>query len=401
MSHLELEDHLARSHTENAAIAQLQHLSEEGSIWKLCKEGPLDALKEKVDNGYTFDALNERGTFGETILHVAILYKQTEIAKYLVTKFPEIVNAHYAEDEYYGETALHMAIVSRDYQLTEYLLSHGADPNIGKATGKFFAKSTGTVYYGEYAITFAIHTLQPEMVRLLHRHDADLSVRDAFGQTVLHHCVHTNSTEMFDVLLELNCNFQHISNAEGLGVLQYAAKLGQKEIFDHILEKTKVVGWEWGDVSFYAFPIAQIDTHGDNKHSVLETIITRHRGDFVMNPVILEVLSEKWKAYGRRLFFVWFILHIMYCVMLTVTCLRFPLDDIRDHLSYPLWIKCSAVIIACKAVTMSLVEIFEYFGLVREHGMSRAWYIYFEKGDSSSLGMWMGALKYLNCILCT
>ena len=163
-------DHLLDIKNENdeqlndAGIAQLQHLSKEGSLWKMCKEGLIATLKAKLNSGYTFDALNERGTFGESILHVAILYKRTEIAKYLVTKFPEIINAHYLQDEYYGETALHMAVVSRDYPLTEYLLTHGADPNVGRATGRFFDKSTGTVYYGEYALTFAVHTMQTEMV---------------------------------------------------------------------------------------------------------------------------------------------------------------------------------------------------------------------------------------------
>ncbi len=56
----------------------------------------------------------------------------------------------------------------------------------------------------------------------------------------------------------------------------------------------------------------EIDTHGDNTHSVLETIITEHRSSFVLNPVIYEILLEKWNSYGHKVFVVWFILHILY-----------------------------------------------------------------------------------------
>ena len=282
----------------NAGIAQLQHLSQEGSVWKMCKEGLLEQLRAKLDGGHTFDALNERGTFGETILHVAILYKQTQIAHYLVSKYPEIVDAHYLKDEYLGETALHMTVIERDYALTEFLLRHGADPNSGRATGRFFDKNKGTVNYGEHALTFAIHTHQADMIRLLHRHGADLAVRDQFGNSVFHHCVRVNSPDIFDALFALKAeadkdfdfsSLNETKNEHGLSVLQYAVELGRNEIFDHMLEKTKIVGWEWGDVSFFAYPITQIDTHGDNTHSVLETIITEHRSCFIKNPVIKEV----------------------------------------------------------------------------------------------------------------
>jgi len=399
----------------DAALAQLDHLSKEGSIWKMCKEGLLASLKSKLNSGFVFDAFNERGMFGETVLHVAILFKQTEIAEYLVTKYPNIVDAFYLKEEYYGETALHMAVVSRDYQLTEYLLSHGADPNVGKATGRFFDKKTGTVYYGEYAITFAIHTIQVEMVKLLHKYGADLSVRDKYGNTVFHHCVHTNSVEMFDVLMALRddvrfSTMNQTKNDYGQSVLQYAVELGQNEIFDHMLDKTKIVGWEWGDVSFYAFPITQIDTHGDDAFSVLETIITEHRGTFVMNPVIYEILSEKWTGYGKRSFMLWFILHQMYCILLTLTCMQFPFGDIDDVWSYPLWIQCSAVIIVGRTTTMIMVELCEFLGLTREHGPLKAWHIYFEKGDSSwfaissvtgifKLITWCGNISSVLCIV--
>eukprot|EP01084_Bolivina_argentea_P307716 531907_1 len=293
----------------DAGIAQLQHLSQEGSIWKMCKEGLLNKLKHKIENNNKgLDIIiKERGTFGETVLHVAALYKQSEIVKYLISKFPLLINEYYLSEEYYGENALHITVINRDLYLTEYLLKNGANPNTGRAIGRFFDRDKGTVYYGEHAITFAISTFQSDMITLLHKYGADLNVYDSFGNSVFHHCIRMNSPQIFDTLIDLanieNKDFDmsylnKMQNAAGLSVLQYAVELGRKEIFDYMLEKMKIIGWEWGNVSFYAYPIIEIDTHGDNTHSVLETIITEHRSIFILNPVIYEVLLEKWNNYG-------------------------------------------------------------------------------------------------------
>ena len=95
-------------------------------------------------------------------------------------------------------------------------------------------------------------------------------------------------------------------------------------------------------------------------------------------------MKEKWNAYGQRLFVLWFVLHLMYCVLVTMTCLQFPLRSEKDVASYPLWIQCAALVICSKAVTMTAMELFEFHTLLREHGWLRGWHIYFEKGDSST-----------------
>ena len=189
-------------HLNDAGIAQLHHLSQEGSVWKMCKDGSLKALKCKLENE-AVDIL-QRGTFGETILHVAILFKQSHIAKYLIANYPQLIDAIYLNEEYYGETALHMAVINRDYKLTEFLLKNGANPNKGRAIGRFFDRERGTVYYGEHALTFAISTFQCDIIELLHEHGANiLNVYDSFGNSVFHHCVRANAPKIFDTLIDL------------------------------------------------------------------------------------------------------------------------------------------------------------------------------------------------------
>lgn len=404
-------------HLNDAGIAQLQHLSQEGSVWKMCKEGLLNELKHKLENE-PIDAVKKRGTFGETMLHIAILFKQSHIARYLISKYPLLIDAIYLNEEYYGETALHMAVINRDCNLTEYLLKHGANPNKGRATGRFFDRERGTVYYGEHALTFAISTFQCDIIELLHEHGANiLNVYDSFGNSVFHHCVRVNAPKIFDTLIDLvrtedkyfkMSSLNQIRNDDGQSVIQYAVELGKNEIFDHMLEKMKIIGWEWGDVSFFAYPITEIDTHGDNPHSVLETIITEHRCSFVSNPVIYEILMEKWQSYGQKIFILWFVLHIIYCILLTMTCLEYSFDDeliIMMSTSIPIWIKCTLFIICCKVLVMTIMELFEFQALIGEHGWKRAWHIYVASSILSVTGLfkliaWCANISSLFAIVC-
>ena len=179
----------------------------------------------------------------------------------------------------------------------------------------------------------------------------------------------TDSIKMFDQLLLLHQmkdkdysvnNLNSIRNNEGFSVLQYAVYLGKKSIFEHILEEMKIIGWEWADVAFCAYPLSDIDTHGDNTRSVLETIITEERSSFMFNPVIYEVFTEKWAAYGKSFFQIWFLLHVFYCVVITVTgVLLLPvIQGVKDQnnssvyrvYELPLWVLASLLVMVSKSL---------------------------------------------------
>ncbi|ETO10442.1 hypothetical protein RFI_26936 [Reticulomyxa filosa] len=96
-------------------VAQLELLSRDGTLWSYIKSGNLSKVQEIVQTDENELDPNERGTFGETILHIALLFRQNEIAKFLVTSFPETIDASYTHEMYQGENALHIAIVNRDY----------------------------------------------------------------------------------------------------------------------------------------------------------------------------------------------------------------------------------------------------------------------------------------------
>ncbi|GIY42443.1 transient receptor potential cation channel subfamily V member 5 [Caerostris extrusa] len=85
--------------------------------------------------------LDQRGSVGETILHLCFLASSpthAELAKRLVKLFPKLINDVYQSDEYYGENVLHMAIVNEDPVMVKFLLDHGANYN-ERAIGSFFS----------------------------------------------------------------------------------------------------------------------------------------------------------------------------------------------------------------------------------------------------------------------
>jgi len=60
---------------------------------------------------------------GETILHIAVKYKQNNIIEYLVETCPELLLQNRSGTEYEGQTAIHVAISKGNIQAVEFMLS--------------------------------------------------------------------------------------------------------------------------------------------------------------------------------------------------------------------------------------------------------------------------------------
>lgn len=155
--------------------------------------------------------LEERGTVGESILHLCLLNSSAphaNLAKRLLHHFPKLINDIYTSEEYYGENALHMAIVIEDPSMVKFLLDKGADYH-QRCCGNFFCPDDqkdsrtdnldhewvdvceltdyeGHVYFGEYPLSFAACLGQEECARLLIAKGANPNLQDNNGNTVMH-----------------------------------------------------------------------------------------------------------------------------------------------------------------------------------------------------------------------
>ena len=125
--------------------------------------------------------------------------------------------------------------------------------------------------------------------------------------------------------------------------------------------------------------------------SVCDIIIVEERSEFMLNPVIYEVINDKWQNYAHKWFRAWFIVHILYCCLIGITVLMlFPTiyqaDDATTTI--PISFRCIFFIVFLKFCVTTALEALEFGTLMQQHGFKRAKHIYFEHGkDESTLSV--------------
>ncbi|KHJ43908.1 ankyrin repeat protein [Trichuris suis] len=277
--------------------------------------------------------ISQRGALGESLLHICLLNGtnlHNEVAKILVTTFPKLVNDIYISEEYYGQSALHQAIVNEDLAMVRFLLQHGADVH-QRCYGAFFCPDdqkesrtdsmehewvdvnektnyAGRTYWGEYPLSFAACTRQPDCCRLLKAAKADPNMRDTNGNTVLHLMVIHELPDIFDLIYDLGGKL-HIKNNQTLTPLTLAAKLGKKQMFNHVLNFEKEVLWTYGSVTWVAYPLLNIDTIQEETGnlvpiSAVSLIVFGETSDHLqlIDGLVENLLEAKWKTFGKRKF---------------------------------------------------------------------------------------------------
>ncbi|CAF4284971.1 unnamed protein product [Rotaria socialis] len=277
--------------------------------------------------------LDQRGGVGEQILHVCYLSSSpvhTALAKRLLRHYPKMIDDLYMGDEYYGENVLHIAIVNEEPATVKFLLDAGVDFT-QRCCGKFFCpedqKSSrvdnvtkecpdvsvptdyeGYCYFGEYPLSFAAVLQQEESARLLIAKGANTNCQDSNGNTALHMCVIYNRIPMVDLLYELGASLD-IKNRQDLTPLTLAAVKAHKDMFDHILQKTRTIYWQYGNVTCAGYPLDDIDTIGKdgslNDTSALSIIVRGESAGHLdmMDGLIVQLLNEKWRTFIKFKFF--------------------------------------------------------------------------------------------------
>ncbi|XP_054168639.1 transient receptor potential cation channel subfamily V member 5-like, partial [Oppia nitens] len=278
--------------------------------------------------------LSERGSVGETVLHMCLLVStpiHTELARRIVTLFPKLVNDIYLDDEFYGEGALHMAVVNEDLSMVSFLLNNGADVR-ARCIGKFFCaddqKETrkesldnesyilktqtnyqGHVYWGEYPHSFAACLELEDCYRLLYAKGANPDSEDTNGNTVLHMTVICNKMKMFNLAYELGANI-HITNKQGLTPLSLSAKLTRNEMFFHILKLQREVFWEFCEQAFTAYPLDEIDSidvntgHIKTNNALSVVAFGDELGHLDMfQGLLIDLLQAKWNTFIKKKFY--------------------------------------------------------------------------------------------------
>ncbi|XP_004781475.1 transient receptor potential cation channel subfamily V member 5 [Mustela putorius furo] len=308
---------------------------QEFPLLQAAKENDLCVLKKLLlDRNCDF---RQRGALGETALHIAALYDNLEAAMVLVEAAPELVKEPTLCEPFVGQTALHIAIVNQNVNLVRTLLAHGASVS-ARATGTAFHRSPrNLIYFGEHPLSFAACMGSEEIVRLLIEHGADIRAQDSLGNTVLHILIlqpnKTFACQMYNLLLSYDGRRDHLQsldlvpNHQGLTPFKLAGVEGNTVMFQHLMQKRKHIQWTYGPLTSTLYDLTEIDSWGEDV-SFLELVVSskkREARQILEQTPVKQLVSFKWKKYGRRYFYILGALYTLYMICFTTCCIYRPL----------------------------------------------------------------------------
>ncbi|XP_008152192.2 transient receptor potential cation channel subfamily V member 6 [Eptesicus fuscus] len=309
------------------------------------KENDVQTLNKLLK--YQACEVHQRGAMGETALHIAALYDNLEAATVLMEAAPELVLEPMTSELYEGQTALHVAIMNQNVNLVRALLAHGASVS-ARATGTAFHLSPhNPIYFGEHPLSFAACVGSEEIVRLLIEHGANIRAQDSLGNTVLHILVlqpnKTFACQMYNLLLSYDGRGDHLQsldlvpNHQGLTPFKLAGVEGNTVMFNHLMQKWKHSQGTFGLTTYTLYDLTEIDSSGDEP-SLLELIVTtkkREARQILDQTPVKELVSLKWKRYGRPYFCLLGALYVLYIICFTMCCIYRPLKPRTDNRTQP------------------------------------------------------------------
>ncbi|XP_075810066.1 transient receptor potential cation channel subfamily V member 6 isoform X1 [Microtus pennsylvanicus] len=316
-----------------------QNLLQQKRIWEsplllAAKENDVQALSKLLK--FEGCEVHQRGAVGETALHIAALYDNLEAAMVLMEAAPELVFEPMTSELYEGQTALHIAIMNQNVNLVRALLARGASVS-ARVTGSAFQRSPhNLIYYGEHPLSFAACVGSEEIVRLLIEHGADIRAQDSLGNTVLHILIlqpnKTFACQMYNLLLSYDGgdrlkSLELVPNNQGLTPFKLAGVEGNTVMFQHLMQKRKHIQWSYGPLTSTLYDLTEIDSSGDDQ-SLLELIVTtkkREARQILDQTPVKELVSLKWKRYGRPYFCVLGAIYVLYIICFTMCCVYRPL----------------------------------------------------------------------------
>ncbi|XP_023443757.1 transient receptor potential cation channel subfamily V member 6 isoform X2 [Dasypus novemcinctus] len=253
------------------------------------KENNIPALTKLLK--YEDCELHQRGAMGETALHIAALYDNLEAAVLLMEAAPDLV----------------------------------------------FEPMTSELYEGEHPLSFAACVGNEEIVQLLIEHGADIRAQDSLGNTVLHILIlqpnKTFACQMYNLLLSYDGRGDYLQsldqmrNHQGLTPFKLAGVEGNTVMFQHLMQKRKHIQWTYGPLTSTLYDLTEIDSLGDEQ-SLLELIVTtkkREARQILDQTPVKELVSLKWKRYGRPYFCMLGAIYMLYIICFTMCCVNRPL----------------------------------------------------------------------------
>ncbi|XP_014896252.1 transient receptor potential cation channel subfamily V member 6 [Poecilia latipinna] len=282
----------------------------------------------------------ERGSLGETALHVAVMNDNLDAAMALMDGAPDLINEPMTSELFQGVTPLHIAVVNQNLNLVRHLISRGGDVINPRVTGLYFRKRIGGLFYcGEHILSFAACTGNEDIIAMLIDAGASTRIQDYLGNTLLHILVlqpnKTTACQAIDLILASDVELDQpvpldmVPNNRGLTPFKLAAKEGNIVVFQHLVNKRRVVQWSLGPLSSHLYDLTEIDSWADTM-SVLEVIVGSQKREarriLEVTPV-RQLVRLKWNLYGKYYLRLLLLLYLLYIGTFTLSCIFRPLKD--------------------------------------------------------------------------
>ncbi|XP_005732007.1 transient receptor potential cation channel subfamily V member 6 [Pundamilia nyererei] len=286
----------------------------------------------------------ERGSLGETALHVAVMNDNLDAAVALMDGAPDLINEPMTSELFQGITPLHIAVVNQNSDLVRHLISRGGDVSTPRVTGLYFRKRIGGLMYcGEHILSFAACAGNLDIISMVIDAGASTRIQDYKGNTVLHILVlqpnKNIACQVIDLIMARDAELDQqvpldmVPNSRGLTPFKLAAKEGNTVIFQHLVNKRRVVQWSLGPLTSHLYDLSEIDSWADSM-SVLEVIVASQQKEarkiLEVTPV-RQLVSLKWNLYGKHYFRFLLFLYLLYIGTFTMCCMFRPLKNAPEN----------------------------------------------------------------------
>ncbi|KAF5914456.1 hypothetical protein HPG69_016407 [Diceros bicornis minor] len=164
------------------------------------------------------------------------------------------------------------------------------------------------------------------------------------GQTALHIAVmNQNVNLMYNLLLSYDGHGDHLQsldlvpNHQGLTPFKLAGVEGNTVMFQHLMQKRKHIQWTYGPLTSTLYDLTEIDSWGEEV-SFLELVVSskkREARQILEQTPVRQLVSFKWKKYGRRYFCMLGALYVLYMICFTMCCIHRPLKFRSDNRTNP------------------------------------------------------------------
>ncbi|XP_062593371.1 ankyrin-2-like [Saccostrea cucullata] len=223
----------------------------ESALHKAAWSGYVDLVIFLVEKGLDIKCTRNDGS---TVLHLCCLNSKTDICKYLVNTYPDLLNV----TDNNGQNALHDAAWSGNVEILKFLLDKGSDINIARKDGKtvlhlcclnskiVMCKYLVNTYPflldvtdidGGNALHDAAWSGNVEILKFLLEKGLDIKCTRKDGSSVLHLCCLKRNIDMCKYLVNTYPFLLDVTDIDGGNALHDAAWSGNIKILTFLLEK--------------------------------------------------------------------------------------------------------------------------------------------------------------------